>query len=194
MEKVPNFRTGNATTDKTRQQQQVEAVDPDQILGLVQFEHFFAEHLVHGRIHKPQVLLSLGADVVKIQGTIHIRNMVHHRPQLLLAVDVVELEVHVLADVHRVAVELGERKTHVFFLFGRNRCVLVPHTADPAGARVQLQRQQILLVPLGLPVAPAVAAQQHGQKIRHDDASVGGVDLCVGVAAAVPIRVNFCFL
>ena len=194
VEKVPNFRTGNAATDETRQQQQVEAVDPDQILGLVQFQHFLAKHLVHGGIHKPQVLLRLGADVVEIQRTIHIRNMVHHWPQLLLAVDVVELKVHVLADVHCVTVELGERKTHVFFLFGWNRGILVPHTADPAGARIELQRQQVLLVPLSLPVAAAVSAQQHGQKVGHDDAPVRGVDLCVSVAAAVPIRVNFRFL
>jgi len=194
VEKVPNFGTGNAATDEAGQQQQVEAVDPHEVIGLIQLEHFLAEHLMHGGIHKPQVLLGLGTNVVEVQGSIHIRNVVHHRPQLLLAVDVVELEMHVLTDVDRVAVQLRERKTHVFFLFGRNRRVLVPDTAHPAGAGVQLQRQQVLLVPLCLPAASGVAAQQHGQKVRHDDAAVRGVDLRVRVAATVPIGVNFRFL
>ena len=60
---------------------------------------------------------------------------------------------HVLRDVHSVAVELGEREGDVLLLFGRNGRVLVPHAAYPAGAGVELQREQVLFVPLGLPVA-----------------------------------------
>ena len=110
MEKVPNLRTGNASADETRQKKEVEAVDPNQVARLIQLEHFLAKHLVHRGVHKPQVLLGLGRDVVQIQRAVDIGNVVHDRPQLLLAVHIVKLKVHVLGDVHSVAVELGQRE------------------------------------------------------------------------------------
>jgi len=153
VEKVPNFRTGDASADETGQKKEVEAVDPDQIARLIQLEDLLAEHLVYSGVHKPQVLLRLGGNIVQVQRAIHICNMVHDGPQLLLAVNIVELEMHVLRDVHGVAVELRERERDVFLLLGRNGGVLVAHAAHPAGPRVELQRQKVLLVPLGLPVA-----------------------------------------
>jgi len=149
MEEKTNSCEVDAAANEGWKQHKVETVNPDKVSAMVNLNNLVPKHAIHCCIYVPNVLLRLSGFVVDLL-SIDIGNVVQHRPQDLLTVDLIKLEMRLLINKQWITVKLCQRKSDRLFFFDWYPAG-VSNRTDARHLHAGLHRQQGLVVPSRCP-------------------------------------------